>query len=47
MHGSNAATVSYAEVNFSNQRVTLRYSSGPPCRGGRATVKWLALRPPP
>jgi Transport and Golgi organisation 2 len=45
MHRSDAATVSYSEVNFSSQRVTLRYSSGPPCRGERATVKWLALQP--
>lgn len=45
MHRSDAATVSYAEVNLSDQRATLRYSPGPPCRGNRVTVKWLALQP--
>ena len=44
MHRSDAATVSYAEVNLANQRVTLRYSPGPPCCGERAMVKWLPLR---
>jgi hypothetical protein len=44
MHRPDAATVSYAEINFSSQRVTLRYSSGPPCRGERAMVKWLPPR---
>jgi len=42
MHRPDAATVSNAEVNVSDRRVTLRYSAGPPCRHGRSSVKWLA-----
>lgn len=45
MHRAEASTVSYSEVNLSDRRVTLRHLAGPPCRGGRATVRWLGLRP--
>ena len=45
MHRPDAATVSNAEVNVSDRRVTLRYLAGSPCRRGRSSVKWLALRP--
>ena len=34
MHRPDAATVSYTEITVSNQRVSMRYKSGPPCSSG-------------
>jgi len=34
MHRPDAATISYTEITVSNQRVSMRYKSGPPCSSG-------------
>jgi hypothetical protein len=41
MHRSDAATVSYSEVEVQKKTSALRYHDGPPCQCGRFIVKEL------
>lgn len=45
MHRSDAATVSYTEVDVSPQITAMRYFDGPPCQCPRGQLQAYALKP--